>query len=82
MIAEDGSLVIARVRLPLHPDTLPTISEEDEQYSIACEVATMAFVKENVPFITLPQIYTYEGPGSHCNLSVMCFDSALPTNRT
>ncbi|KAK3384498.1 hypothetical protein B0T24DRAFT_515081 [Lasiosphaeria ovina] len=64
MIAEDGSLVIARVRLPRHPDTPPTISEEDEQYSIACEVATMAFVRQNVPAITLPQIYTYEGPGS------------------
>ncbi|KAK4170705.1 hypothetical protein QBC36DRAFT_296038 [Triangularia setosa] len=64
MIAEDGSLVIARVRLPRHPDTPPTISEEDEQYSIACEVATMAFVRQNVPAITLPQIYAYEGPGS------------------
>ncbi|KAH7009377.1 uncharacterized protein B0I36DRAFT_401714 [Microdochium trichocladiopsis] len=64
MIAEDGSLVIARVRLPRHPDAPPTISEEDEQYSIACEVATMAFVRQNVPTITLPQIYAYEGPGS------------------
>jgi len=64
MIAEDGSLVIARVRLPRHPDTLPTMSEEDEQYSIACEVATMAFVRQNVPAITLPQVYAYEGPGS------------------
>lgn len=64
MIAEDGSLVIARVRLPRHPDTPPTISEEDEQYSVACEVATMAFVRQNVPAITLPQIYAYEGPGS------------------
>ncbi|KAK0656773.1 hypothetical protein B0T16DRAFT_425256 [Cercophora newfieldiana] len=52
MIAEDGSLLIARVRLPPHPDTPPTISEEDEQYSI-----------QNVPAITLPQIYAYEGPG-------------------
>jgi len=64
MIAEDGSLVIARVRLPRYPDTPPTISEEDEQYSIAYEVATIAFIRQKVPAITLPQICSYKGPGS------------------
>lgn len=64
MIAEDNSLVIARVRLPRHPDTPSTVSEEDEQYSIACELATMAFVRQSLSAITIPQIFAYEGPGS------------------
>lgn len=63
MVAEDGSLVIARVRLPRHPDTPPTVSEEDEQYSIAYEIATMTFVRQNVPAITLPRIYAYRAMG-------------------
>jgi hypothetical protein len=33
MVAEDGSLVIARARLPRYPNTLPTVSEEDELYT-------------------------------------------------
>src|SRR5687768_17504635 len=45
MIAEDDSLVIARVRLPRHPDVPATVREEDEAYGIACEVATMEFVR-------------------------------------
>ncbi|KAK0609564.1 hypothetical protein B0T17DRAFT_621611 [Bombardia bombarda] len=64
IIAEDGSLVIARVRLPRHPDTAPTISQADEEYAIACEVATMNFVKRNLPTIRIPAVYAYEGPGS------------------
>lgn len=64
MIAEDGSLVIARVRLPRHPDTRSTVSEGDELYSIACEVATMQFVRQNLPAVTVPRVYAYEGPGS------------------
>ncbi|POR33096.1 hypothetical protein TPAR_06722 [Tolypocladium paradoxum] len=64
MIAEDDSLVIARVRLPRHPNTPPTVSEGDELYAIACEVATMKFVRQKLPAITIPCVYAYEGPGS------------------
>ncbi|KAJ2892886.1 hypothetical protein MKZ38_009264 [Zalerion maritima] len=64
MIAEDGSLVIARVRLPRHPNTPPTVTEEDELYAIACEVATMKFVRQSLSTITIPRVYAYEGPGS------------------
>ena len=35
MVAADDSPIILRVRLPLHPDALPTVNEGDEQYSIA-----------------------------------------------
>jgi hypothetical protein len=64
LVAEDGSLVIARVRLPRHPDLPSTVSEEDELYSIACEVATMRFVRLNLPRVTVPRVYAHEGPGS------------------
>jgi hypothetical protein len=64
MIAEDSSLIIARVRLPLHPDYLQTVSEEDEQYSTQCEIATMGFVRQKLPSVPLPRVYAYEGPGS------------------
>jgi hypothetical protein len=65
MVAEDESLVIARVRLPRHPDTLPTVSEEDELYAIACEVATMQFVRQkDLPSVVVPEVYAYEGPKS------------------
>ena len=64
MIAEDGSLVIARVRLPRHPDLPCTASEEDEIYSITCEVATMRFVGQNLPAVVVPKVYAYEIPGS------------------
>lgn len=64
MIAADGSLVIARVRLPRDPDLLPTVSEEDELYSIACEVSTMRFVGQNLTAVVVPKVYAYEGPGS------------------
>ncbi|KAK5996905.1 hypothetical protein PT974_02252 [Cladobotryum mycophilum] len=55
MIAEDGSLIIARARLPRHPDSPSTISEEDEEHAIACEIATMKFVRKRlstIPFLT------------------------------
>lgn len=64
MVAEDGSLVIARVRLPRYPNTLPTVSE-DEFYAISCEVPTMRFVgQKNLPPVVVPKVYAYEGPGS------------------
>jgi len=64
LIAEDGSLVIARVRLPRHPDTPLTVTEEDEQYAIECEIATMEFVRRNAPAIRIPEVHAYEKPGS------------------
>jgi len=64
MVAEDGSLVIARVRLPRHPDVPVTVSEEDEAYAIACEVATMEFVRQRLHVVSLPRVYAYEGVGS------------------
>lgn len=64
MIAEDGSLVIARVRLPRHPGLPAIVTEEDEAYGIACEVATMEFVRQRLPGIPIPCLYAYEGPGS------------------
>ncbi|GAB0139139.1 hypothetical protein EsDP_00007353 [Epichloe bromicola] len=64
MVAEDDSLMIARVRLLRHPDSLSTISEEDELYAIACEVSTMRFVGRNLSTVVVPEVYAYEGPGS------------------
>ncbi|KAM3547293.1 hypothetical protein ARSEF4850_010111 [Beauveria asiatica] len=64
MTAKNGYLVIARVRLPRHPNTPPTVSEGDELYAIACEVATMKFVRQNLPAVSIPCIYAYEGPES------------------
>ena len=63
MIAEDNSLVIARVRLPRHPDVPATVREEEEAYGISCEVATMEFVRQRLPAIHVPCLYAYEGPG-------------------
>lgn len=64
LVAEDDSLVIARVRLPRHPDIPQTVSEEDEEYSIACEVSTMRFVRQRLLNVVVPQVFAYEGPGS------------------
>lgn len=64
MVAEDGSLIIARVRLPRHPEARATLSEADELYSIACEVSTMRFVRQKLPGVVIPDVYAYEGPGS------------------
>ncbi|PNY25682.1 Uncharacterized protein TCAP_04379, partial [Tolypocladium capitatum] len=50
--------------LSRHPDTLPTVSEDDEFYAIACEVSTMRFVGHNLPSVVVPEVYAYEGPGS------------------
>jgi hypothetical protein len=57
-------LVIARVRLPRHPDVPAAIREEDEAYAMACEVATMEYAARQLPTIPVPRLYAYEGPGS------------------
>ena len=64
MIAEDSSLVIARVRLPRYPNIPATVTEKDEAYAIACEVTTMQFVRQRLPAIPVPCVYAYEAPGS------------------
>ncbi|KAI0403040.1 hypothetical protein F4802DRAFT_329819 [Xylaria palmicola] len=65
MVADDGGgLVIARVRLPRHPDVPATVTEADEAYAIACEVATMEFVRRKLSAVPLPRVYAYEGVGS------------------
>jgi hypothetical protein len=64
MVAEDKSLVIARVRLPRHPGIRVTVTEDDEAYAIACEVATMQFIKRKLSAVSLPCVYAYEGMGS------------------
>ncbi|KAI0190167.1 hypothetical protein EV127DRAFT_365470 [Xylaria flabelliformis] len=57
-------LVIARVRLPRHPNIPVTVTEEDEAYTIACEVATMEFIRQRLSAVSLPHVYAYEGVGS------------------
>lgn len=64
LIAANGSLIIARVRLPRHPDSTDAVSEQSELYSITCEVATMAFLQEKVTTVPFPCLYAYAGPGS------------------
>ncbi|POR37448.1 Uncharacterized protein TPAR_02355 [Tolypocladium paradoxum] len=64
MIAEDGDLIIARVRLPRHPDVPSSLAEEEEAYAIQCELAAMKLVKKRLPAIPVPTVYAYEGHGS------------------
>ncbi|KID78829.1 uncharacterized protein G6M90_00g026150 [Metarhizium brunneum] len=64
LVAEDETLVIARVRLPRHPNAAPTVSETDEQYSIACELSAMRFMRQRLSTVVVPRVYAYEGPGS------------------
>lgn len=65
MVAEDESLIIARVRLPKHPDTPAKLSEEDEAYSVGCEVATMAYIGQSLTSVKLPHVHAYEAAGSN-----------------
>ncbi|QYS98531.1 hypothetical protein H0G86_005710 [Trichoderma simmonsii] len=64
IVAEDKSIVIARVRLPRHPDIPATVSEEDVAYSIGCEIAAMEFVRLRLNAVSLPRVYACEGMGS------------------
>ncbi|KAI1171918.1 hypothetical protein F4777DRAFT_590914 [Nemania sp. FL0916] len=64
MVAEYGQLVIARVRLPRHPDTPATVTEEDEAYSIDCEVRTMRYLETKFSAVPTPSVFAYGGPGS------------------
>ena len=64
LIAADGSLIIARVRLPRHPNNTDAVNEQSELYSITCEVATMMFLRGKVTTVPFPRLYTYAGPES------------------
>ncbi len=48
MIAEDGSHAVALIRLLSHLESPSTIGQEDELYSMACEVSTMKPVRQRV----------------------------------
>lgn len=61
MVAEDRSLIIARVRLPKYPDMPATYTDEDEQYFIDCEVVTMILVRQELPGVKIPRVYACEG---------------------
>ncbi|KAF2110374.1 hypothetical protein BDV96DRAFT_583911 [Lophiotrema nucula] len=63
-ILDDHSLIIARARLPRHPDSNENTTEDSELYAIQCEVATMEFLQNNATTIPAPKLYTYEPPGS------------------
>ncbi|OAA38821.1 Aminoglycoside phosphotransferase [Metarhizium rileyi] len=53
LVAEDDSLslIIARIRLPRHPDAQATVS-------------AMRFVRQRLSTVVVPRVYAYEGPGS------------------
>lgn len=64
IVAADGSLVIARVRLPRHAALPSAVSDEDLQYSTQCELATMRYIQDRPPSIRVPRFYAYEPAGS------------------
>lgn len=59
LVAPDGTLVIARVRLP----PLDPHATLDHDYRAACEVATMAYVRDTTD-IPVPRVHAYEPPES------------------
>lgn len=61
LTAEDGALLIARVRLPPHPDIISAI---DETYSMECEVATMLFISDSNFRLPSPKLLAFEKKGS------------------
>lgn len=71
MAAKNGSPIITRVRLARHPNAFLTVDEEEEQYTVKCEVSTMNFIKQRLPHVVVPFVYAHEGPGSQraCDIS-------------
>lgn len=66
MVAQDSNLlVIARVRLPRHPEIPDALDERSELNSIQCEVETMRYIKDRLPSIAVPEVYAYAGPSSN-----------------
>ncbi|KAK0628687.1 hypothetical protein B0T17DRAFT_162148 [Bombardia bombarda] len=62
LVAPDNRFLVARVRLPKHPESNAT--DADEEYLIQCEVATMKYLRANIRTVPLPKLYAYEPPGS------------------
>ncbi|KAK3943052.1 hypothetical protein QBC46DRAFT_378825 [Diplogelasinospora grovesii] len=62
LVASNGRLVIARVRLPKHPDS--NVDENAEEDLIRSEVATMKFLQNHVMTVPVPTLYASELPGS------------------
>ncbi|PVI04277.1 hypothetical protein DM02DRAFT_586500 [Periconia macrospinosa] len=69
-ILDDQNLIIARVRLPRHPDSNENMTEEAELYAIQCEVETMEFLQHNSTTVPAPKLYAYEPPGSQQAVAV------------
>lgn len=69
-ILDDLSLIIARVRLPRHPDSSENTTKDSELYAIQCEVATMEFLQHNTTTVPAPKLYAYEPPGSQQAVAV------------
>ncbi|KAI9695936.1 MAG: hypothetical protein M1820_008348 [Bogoriella megaspora] len=69
---EDSSVVIARARLPRHPDTPSTVTLDDEEYAMDCEAATMKFLRLRLPNIRCPSIYAYAAPRSELAVQAGC----------
>ena len=65
-VLEDESLVIARVRLPPHPNSDKTTISTDKSatYAIECEAATMSFLQSKPISVPAPKLYALALPGS------------------
>ena len=70
LLAVDGRLIIACVRLPRHADSTDSANEYSELCSIQCEVANMKFLHENVTSVPFPRLYACEGPESQRSADV------------
>lgn len=64
LVGADGQLIIARVRLPTHPDCAERVNDDSELYSIRCEVATMKFLHESDTNVPFSELHAFEGPES------------------
>ncbi|KAK1250800.1 hypothetical protein MKX07_005355 [Trichoderma sp. CBMAI-0711] len=61
---DESRFLIARVRLPKHPENIMSVPDEADEYLIQCEVATMKFLQAKVTAVPIPRLYAYEAPGS------------------
>jgi hypothetical protein len=69
-----GSLIIARVRLPKHPNNTDAVNEQSELYLIMCEVATMMILCKKITDIPFPRLHTYTSLGSQWAADNVQFD--------
>jgi hypothetical protein len=61
---DESRFLIARVRLPKHPESSISAPDEADEYLIQCEVATMKLLHAKVTAVPIPRLYAYEAPGS------------------